>query len=245
MCWRAVTIKRLERAALTVLAVLAVLAVLTLLAACDRPTGPTAFVYADRPIRVPDYSSGWRDVSVGASHTCGLRVDGRLYCWGTNVSGQRGVGQARGQCGRTPRSCEASPRAVSTTERFAQVSVGERHSCAVTVAGELRCWGESIQFQTGVEAATYVFRPTTVLSGVRVLQASAGSTHSCAVRTDGVVYCWGEGRLGALGRGDTISSVIPRPVAVDQRFVQVSAGRWRSCAVAADGAVWCWGAEWE
>jgi alpha-tubulin suppressor-like RCC1 family protein len=219
--------------------------VLALLAACERPTGPTALVYADRPVRVPDYSTGWRDVSVGASPTRGLRLDGRLYCWGTNTSGQLGVAQARGQCGRTPRSCEASPRAVASSERFAQISVGERHACAVTVARELRCWGENIQFQTGVEAATYVFAPTPVLAGVRVLQVSAGSTHSCAVRADGVVYCWGEGRLGALGRGDTISSVIPRPIAGDLRFVQVSAGRWRSCGVTADGATWCWGAEWE
>jgi alpha-tubulin suppressor-like RCC1 family protein len=221
------------------------LAMLALSGACERPTGPTAFVYADRPIRVPDYSSGWRDVSVGASQSCGLRVDGRLYCWGTNASGQLGVADARGQCGRAPKSCEASPRAVATTERFAQLSVGERHACAVTVAGELRCWGENIQFQTGVEATTYVFTPTLVLAGVRVLQVSAGSTHSCAVRADGVVLCWGEGRLGALGRGDTISSVIPRPIADNQRFVQVSAGRWRSCGVTANGEVWCWGAEWE
>jgi alpha-tubulin suppressor-like RCC1 family protein len=215
------------------------------LAGCERPTAPTAFVYADRPVVVPGYSVGWRTVSVGGTHTCGIRLDGRLYCWGWNGSGQLGVARARGQCGRGPGTCEASPRAVASTERFAQVSAGERHACAVTVGGELRCWGESIQFQTGVEAATYVFAPTPVLAGARVLQASAGATHSCAVRSDGVVLCWGEGRLGALGRDDTVSSVIPRPIASGQRFVQVSSGRWRSCAVAGDGALWCWGSEWE
>ena len=224
---------------------LLLLAAMACTVACERPTAPTAFVYADRPVSVPSYAEGWADVAVGGAHSCGVRLDGRLYCWGANSSGQLGVDRARGQCVRGPGTCEASPRAVSTTERYARVSTGERHSCAITVSGALRCWGENIQFQTGVEAETYVLAPTAVLPGSRILQVSAGSTHSCAVRDDGVVLCWGEGRLGALGRGDTVSSVIPRPIRSDQRFVQVSAGRWRSCGVAVDGAVWCWGSEWE
>ncbi|MDB4883321.1 MAG: bnr repeat-containing protein [Gemmatimonadetes bacterium] len=221
------------------------LGLLAALAGCERSTAPIALVYADRPVRVPVYAEGWRDVAVGGAHSCGVRIDGRLYCWGSNASGQLGVVEARGQCSRGPRTCEASPRAVATADRFTQVSAGERHSCAVTVGGELRCWGENIQYQTGVEAETYVPTPTAVLAGMRVLQVAAGYTHSCAVRVDGVVYCWGEGRLGALGVGDTLSSVIPRPIRSDQRFSQVSAGRWRSCAIAVDGALWCWGSEWE
>jgi alpha-tubulin suppressor-like RCC1 family protein len=113
------------------------------------------------------------------------------------------------------------------------------------VEGALRCWGENVHFQAGVEALTFVREPTAVAPSMRFNQVSAGGTHSCAVRTNGVVYCWGEGRLGALGRGDTVSSVIPQPIASDERFEQVSAGSWRSCAVAVDGTLWCWGAEWE
>ncbi|MEO8563597.1 MAG: hypothetical protein ABI601_16085 [bacterium] len=215
------------------------------LAACERPTAPVAFVYADRPVTVPSYSSGWLEVSVGSAHSCGIRVDSTLFCWGSNASGQLGVALARGTCGRNAGACEASPRAVPMTEPTTQVSAGDRHSCAVAVSGTLRCWGENIQFQTGVEALTYVATPTVVLPGARFLQVAAGATHSCALRTNGVVYCWGEGRLGALGRGDSVSSVIPRAIASDRQFSQVSAGRWRSCAVATDSTLWCWGSEWE
>ena len=212
---------------------------------CERPTAPVALVYADRSVLVPTYAEGWRSVSAGGSHTCGIRLDGRLYCWGSNASGQLGVGRARGQCFRTPESCEASPRAVAIAERVSQASAGDRHTCAVSESLTLFCWGENVYFQTGVEALTYVTTPTVVLPAAKFAQVSAGSTHSCAVRTNGVVYCWGEGRLGALGRGDTVSSVIPQPIASDERFEQVSAGRWRSCAVESDGALWCWGSEWE
>jgi alpha-tubulin suppressor-like RCC1 family protein len=215
------------------------------LSACERPTAPVALVYADRPVVVPASAEGWRTVSVGGSHSCGIRLDDRLYCWGSNASGQLGVVRARGQCAKTPGSCEASPRAVALAERVRQVSTGDRHSCAITTDGALLCWGENVQFQAGVEATSFVLAPTPVSPAIRFDQVSAGSTHTCAVRTNGVVYCWGEGRLGALGRGDTVSSVIPQPIASDQRFEQVSAGGWRSCGVAVDGAVWCWGAEWE
>lgn len=214
-------------------------------AACERPTAPVALVYADRPVVVPASAEGWRTVSVGGRHSCGVRLDERLYCWGSNTSGQLGVVRARGQCARAPESCEASPRAVTIPERVRQVSAGDRHTCAITSDGALRCWGENLQFQTGVEALSYVSTPTPVAPALRFGQVAAGSTHTCAVRTNGVVYCWGEGRLGALGRGDTVSSVIPQPIASDERFEQVSTGGWRSCAVAVDGTVWCWGAEWE
>jgi len=222
-----------------------VVLIVAMLAGCERPTGPVAFVYADRTVVVPAHSEGWRTVSVGGAHSCGIRLDATLYCWGSNASGQLGVAKARGTCGRTAGSCEAGPRAVAIAEPVAQVSAGDRHSCAVAVSGTLRCWGENIQFQTGVEALTYVPTPTVVLPGARFLQVAAGATHSCAIRTNGVMYCWGEGRLGALGRGDTVSSVIPQPIASNERFSQVSAGRWRSCAVATDASLWCWGSEWE
>src|SRR5215204_1150423 len=104
-------------------------------AGCERPTAPVALVYADRPVVVPTSSEGWRSVSVGGSHSCGIRTDERPYCWGSNASGQLGVDRARGQCLRTPASCEASPRAVAITPRVRQVSAGDRHTCAIAVDG--------------------------------------------------------------------------------------------------------------
>jgi len=212
-------------------------------AACDTPTAPELFVYLDRPVVVPQTSMGWSAVSVGGSHTCGIRLDGALYCLGSNTSGQLGVGEARGHCGRS--ACEGGPRAVASSLRFLSVSAGERHTCAITKERALYCWGENLQSQAGVQAEPYVTTPTLVMPGVQFLDVGAGTTQSCAVRTNGVVYCWGEGTLGALGRGDTISSVFPAPIATSERFVQVRSGRLRSCAIALDGRLWCWGLEWE
>lgn len=194
---------------------------------------------------VPEAARGWAAVSVGGSHSCALRLDGSAFCWGRGAEGQLGVASPRGSCTRERSACEGGPRAVTSSQKFAQVSAGEHHTCARGAEGALFCWGESAQFQTGVDGAVQVPTPAAVLPDMRFVDVSAGATHSCAVRTNGVVYCWGEGRLGALGRGDTVTSVVPRPVVTEQRFVQVSAGRWRSCAIGVDRSLWCWGAEWE
>lgn len=226
-------------------AVAVVVLALVASAGCERITAPTGLAYADRAIIAPVTATGWRSVAVGGSHSCGIRTNGALYCWGGNAAGQLGVGVARGRCGRFGNPCEAGPRAASTAERFLTVSAGLRHSCAITERRALYCWGESLTFQTGVEGVSRVDTPTPVMPALQFIDVGAGMSHSCAVRTNGVVYCWGEGWLGALGRGDTVTSVIPAPIASTERFVSVSSGRLRSCAIALDGAAWCWGAEWE
>lgn len=221
------------------------LSLLACVSACERPTAPAIFVYADRLVVVPVSAQGWRSVSVGGAHACAIRLTGALYCWGSNVSGQLGVGVARGSCGRRASECEGGPRAVASALRFAQVSAGQRHTCAITTDNALYCWGESVQFQTGVNGVPIVTTPTRVMPGVQFRDVGAGATHTCAIRTDGTVYCWGEGALGALGAGDTVSRVTPVPIASDLRFTMVRSGRLRSCAIEGGGRLWCWGSEWE
>ena len=224
---------------------LAGVALLLAASACDTITSPTTLVYADRPVVVPAAAMGWRSVSVGGAHTCGVRTEGEVYCWGSNGGGQLGVAVARGRCTRLRSACEGSPRAVTTPLRVTEVSAGLRHTCAIAVGGSLHCWGENLRFQTASNGQVIARTPAPVLPGLQFIHVSSGMTHTCAVRTNGVVYCWGDGTLGALGRGDTVSSVIPAPVKSSERFVVVRAGRLRSCAIALDASLWCWGAEWE
>jgi alpha-tubulin suppressor-like RCC1 family protein len=36
----------------------------------------------------------WRVIAAGFSGTCGIQLDDSLWCWGSNTSGELGIGTA-------------------------------------------------------------------------------------------------------------------------------------------------------
>ena len=72
------------------------------------------------------------------------------------------------------------------------IAAGERHTCAVTVSGGVKCWGDNSRGQLG--DGTYRTRPVPVdvvglTSGVEAI--AVGEEHSCAQLSGGRVKCWG------------------------------------------------------
>ncbi len=68
---------------------------------------------------------------------------------------------------------------------FIQVSAGNWHSCGITMAGDIRCWGSN---DDGRVSGTPI--------GGRFVQIEAGDRHTCAVRDNGIVVCWGKNDKG-------------------------------------------------
>src|SRR6185503_1910957 len=122
-----------------------------------------------------------------------LLTNGRVRCWGSNGFGQLGDGMGPG-----PR---LAARAVDVLSDVAAISAGEYHTCALTIAGGVRCWGnnESGQLGDGLMQRRLSPPATDVLSGVRAL--STAGDHTCAVTADGGVRCWGRADSGRLGNG--------------------------------------------
>jgi alpha-tubulin suppressor-like RCC1 family protein len=81
--------------------------------------------------------------AAAGQHTCGLSADGVLRCWGLNSSGQLGTGSLGPVLcpGGTP--CSRSPVAVSGGFTFSTVRAGGWHTCGITTAGVLYCWGRN------------------------------------------------------------------------------------------------------
>jgi alpha-tubulin suppressor-like RCC1 family protein len=77
-----------------------------------------------------------------SSHVCGVSTDGRAYCWGFNAHGQLGDGSF---------TESAVPIAVVGGHHFTAVSAGPlaSHTCGVTPAQELYCWGLNSYGQLG------------------------------------------------------------------------------------------------
>ncbi len=142
-------------------------------------------------------------------------------------------------------------QAVYTIEVGGQVlqvnklAAGTYHTCAVTTAGGLKCWGYDAQGQLGNDAAL-TSQPTPVdVQGLTsgVASVAAGGNHTCAVTTTGGLKCWGSDGLGQLGN-DTALTNQPTPVDVlglTSGVASVAAGTLHTCAVTTSGGLKCWG----
>jgi alpha-tubulin suppressor-like RCC1 family protein len=162
-------------------------------------------------------------LSAGGNHTCSIR-NGEVLCWGQNSAGQLGDGTFDDK--KVPTIVTVSGgKAVS-------VSAGFQHTCDLTDAGQVFCWGDNWAGQLGGKD-----NATGKLEAV-----SAGGSHTCVLTAAGGVRCWGGNKLGGLGNGTNVDSQVPVDVDGLTAGVQsFSAGMDYSCAVMANRAK-CWGA---
>ncbi|MFZ1640435.1 MAG: Calx-beta domain-containing protein [Candidatus Contendobacter sp.] len=169
-------------------------------------------------------------VSAGGYHTCGLKSDGTLACWGypdiritplppgafTQVdSGASGSCALKSDGTLACWGVNDVGQATPPAGVFTQLSTGWDHSCALKSDGTLVCWGYNNYGQVTPLAGTFT-------------QVSAGGYHTCGVKSDNTVACWGWNNDGQAN-----------PPA--GTFTQVSAGWAHTCGVKSDGTLTCWG----
>ncbi len=185
-------------------------------------------------------------ISVGANHTCARLNNGQVRCWGMNSFGQLGTGNTTGSAlPKTVRSVSGDAALTSA----AQITTGERHSCARRTNGQVRCWGENGDAQLGDGTTTDSSLPRTVIDvdGVGALtgvaQIAGTNDHMCARLTNGQARCWGTDDHGERGDGSGVGDPAEalRPSVVDggppvdgiapalTGVAQVSAGGGHSC----------------
>jgi alpha-tubulin suppressor-like RCC1 family protein len=128
----------------------------------------------------------------------------------------------------------------------ASITGGQAHTCALTSAGGVKCWGQNDLGQLGAGGAGGGSSlPFFDVAGLPpdVKSVDAGSDHTCAVTAAGAALCWGDGRRGQIGDG--VPDIRPAAVGVTglgSGVRAISAGKVHSCALMAGGAVKCWGA---
>ena len=157
-------------------------------------------------------------VGAGLYHTCGLKADGTLACWGRNDYGQSNVPTPNSNwvqvvagwlhtCGLQADGTLAcwgdndyGQTAVPSNPHWVQVSASVLHTCGLKADGTLACWGYNY------------YGEATVPSNPNWMQVSAGGLHTCGLKADGTLVCWGwnyfaqtdvpvERELGAGQRG--------------------------------------------
>jgi len=188
------------------------------------------------PVQV-DSMSGASIIKVGAEHTCVIKSDATVWCWGWNNQGQVGDNSIS--------PAETSPRQVVNLPTAVDIDLGFGHTCALRSNGEVLCWGWNLAGQLG-NGSSVSFSQTPVLADVTNATAIvSGFAHSCAVLSNGTAWCWGWNWYGQLGNSTTTGEfdANPDPVQVNNMTdaVLVSTKGEYTCATRVDGTVWCWG----
>ncbi len=157
-------------------------------------------------------------ISAGDYQTCAILDNGDTKCWGSNSSGEAGLGSiADTDVGNAAGEMAAlQPINFGTGRRAIEIASGQFFTCARLDDDTVKCWGRNAEGQLGqgnvanlgiaagdIAAAA----PVDLGSGLTPVALSLGHYHTCAVLTDSGgarhAKCWGDNRWGQLGRGDT------------------------------------------
>jgi len=188
------------------------------------------------PVNVSGLSSGATQISAGMLDTCAIAAGGAAKCWGNNRYGELGNGT------KTSSSIPVDVSGLSSG--VAQVFVGNVHTCALTVSGVAKCWGNNNYGQLGNGTTTESTTPRNVAElSSGVTQISVGDYFACVVTTGSGAKCWGSNFTGELGNGTTATtSNTPLDVSgLSAGVTQISAGSYHACALATENGAQCWG----
>ena len=170
-------------------------------------------------------------IGTGGNHTCALRTNGTIECWGRDRDGQASppAGSFTSISAGGFHTCALRDdgtalcwgnnnvgQSNSGARRFAAISAGAFHTCGLRESGEVECWGSNNEGQLYASDGHFV-------------AISAGYSHTCALREDGDAECWGHNEFGQ-------ATDVP-----GEGFVAIDLSYTQTCALRADGMGLCWG----
>ena len=196
-------------------------------------------------------------ISVGYNHSCVVKSDGKVSCWGDNSLGQLG-NNSTSHSDYPVDVRDGTGNSDTTLQNIVQVSAGDRYTCAVNSEGNVLCWGGGWLGRLGnnlyrdhkiqlYPRAVNGINNNGTLSGM--VQVHTGRYHTCALGENGQVSCWGLNTSYQLGRRyvNYNESYYPKFVRTSQNgpplkgIVQVVVGTRHTCALTSGKKVLCWG----
>lgn len=188
------------------------------------------------------------------------RLDGAVRCF--PLAGPLGSASDLGAGADADASSEEPQRVLTGSAAGAQPLAGVQQLsggqngggasfCAVTTAGQIWCWGYSVNALLGARELEHTDHAEQLLGADgqpldHVVEVRVGYGASCARRDDGSVWCWGSAEHGALGfvptETDPPSSAVPQKVPLSAAATRLAASPGNTqCAILADSSVECWG----
>lgn len=151
------------------------------------------------PLSVSGFTGTVQSLAVGQSHACVTVSAPLVMCWGNNDQGQ--VGDDSQTQANAPVAATSSDVNV-----LVKLSAGGAHTCGITSAGAMFCWGANDFGQLGVgdDRPRALTMHSVDVSGAgssapvwEMLIASQRNT--CGLADAMMLFCWGAGDLGMNG----------------------------------------------
>jgi len=177
-------------------------------------------------------------LTAGIGHTCALTAKEGLECWGLNEDGQVGDGTFVDKLEPID-VVGIDPNAV-----IALVS-GIKHTCVLTSANEVYCWGLNSSGQLG-DGTTENSNVPVYVDGLEgyIVDISAGAEFTCALNSANDVFCWGNNSSGQLNDGTEDNSSVPvKTTTVSDGVLMISGGSVELQGITFDGVVQLWNSQ--
>ncbi len=185
------------------------------------------------------------DIAAGEVHSAAI-VNGHLYTWGNDTSGQLGIGGIGAEVW-VPAEVTGITDAV-----FVDVACGSDHTIALTDDGEVYTWGDNDYSQLG--RAVDESHPSNLPGVVNLasflpdvpIGVYAGDALCLVLMDDGGMVGWGANYYGELGLGPGQPNIIATPRAVLISDVEeVSTGYYHTIVRKSNGELFIWGYNWD
>ncbi|MCO4763566.1 MAG: hypothetical protein KC502_18795, partial [Myxococcales bacterium] len=170
-------------------------------------------------------------LSAGYRHTCALRQDGTVFCWGYRSGGRLGSGV-------NTFGGDAAGKQVKGVAGAVHIWTAGAHSCALTQVGTVYCWGSNGDRRINDTLSPSTYYAAAQKAGVAKASSVSGGLSTVCWAGGGSGWCTGDNDNGQLGNGTKTDNGKPVAVVGPKGVVMVSGGGDHTTALTMTGALW-------
>lgn len=205
--------------------------------------------YIVSPEEVLGGFTDWVSVSAGSNHTCGIRKNKDLYCWGLNYYGEVGVKKGICEknedcispeiCNLDSGACEESgvikaatryePVLVDSNLKWKTVEAGNEYTCGIDNNDELYCWGKNDEGQLGTGDINNRYKPEKVDSAEKWKTVALSKKNTLGILLNDNVLNWGNGTLSPVNES------------YENKWLQFSISEGHLCGINLESKLFCGG----
>jgi alpha-tubulin suppressor-like RCC1 family protein len=175
-------------------------------------------------------------IAAADTDTCGVTLDGDLYCWGQLPDGHVTL---------VPERVAGAAAGV-----WQSVTGGAKSHCALRRDGSVHCFGGNDEGQLGQGDTEPRATPVRVALPSAARSVRGRYASFCATLVDGSLYCWGASEEGQTAQDDPFDApapdrLSPTHVQNERDWTFADVGQGHGCGIRGNGSsggeLYCWG----